>query len=241
MKNIINKNISLPFEISKEKTTFHPAILGMWASILIVSRLIPGMPVLGTGSTFTVSVTLFPLSGIFFGPFHGALCAAVGGFLGQILVPGSAWLGIFTFLIGTFTALVAGLISRGYWYIGLLSLVLGTFLWFTTETGQSAPMFAIAFYGLGGLASIVGGINYKKLYQKNIKCKMLAVFIASFVGMIASASIANYLSIIFIGTPPDVWKVLTFLSPIERMFFSSVSAIIGVPVLAALNLSRKNN
>lgn len=237
----LNRNFLLFLENIKPNEKIHPAILGMWASIVALAHLIPGMPLIGTSSTFAISIALFPLSGVFFGPFYGFICAGAGGFIGQILAPNVAWLGIFTFMVGSINALAAGLISRGYWCINLLILGFFTFLWFTTEIGRNSAIFPAVFYGLGALIIVIGGINFKKLFNKNLKCKAVAIFIASFTGMVTAASFANYFSIILFGTPPEVWNVIAFLSPIERAAFSVIAATIGTPIITAINHTKFSN
>lgn len=239
--NSLNKNFLIFLDNLKPRERVHPAIIGMWSSIIALAHLIPAMPLIGTGSTFAISIALFPLSGVFFGPFYGFLCAAVGGFIGQILAPNVAWLGIFTFMVGSINALAAGLVSRGYWYINLLILGIFTGLWFTTEIGRNAVIFPAVFYGLGAIVMIVGGINFKKLFNGNLKCKSIAIFITSFAGMVTAASFANYFSILLFGTPAEVWNVIAFLSPVERAAFSVISSIIGTPLIIAINHTRFSN
>ena len=62
----------------------HPSVIAVWAALIAVATLLPSIPMLGTGSTFSVSTALLPLAGVFFGPIGGAVCAAIGLFIGQI-------------------------------------------------------------------------------------------------------------------------------------------------------------
>jgi uncharacterized membrane protein len=186
--------------------------------------MLPSIPILGTGGTFSVSSALVPLAGVFFGPIGGALCAAIGNFIGQIIAPHTAWAGIGTFLIGTINAFVSGTVSRGKWPIAVGIIALGTVLWFTHEIGRQAPFFAIVFYGLGAIMAIIGGIIGTKLIKEaNFFKKFIAVWLASFAGMVGAAALANYFSL-----------VVYQLSPTERTIFSIGAGIIGVPLLIGL-------
>src|SRR6056297_631823 len=102
----------------------HPSVLAIWAALIAAGNLLPAIPIIGSGGTFSVSAALIPLAGVFFGPIGGAICGAIGGFIGQIIAPHIAWLGIATFLIGTVNAFVAGCITRRKWYIavGIIAL-----------------------------------------------------------------------------------------------------------------------
>src|SRR5215475_14542520 len=93
----------------------HPATVAVWAAVLSVGYLLPTIPIIGTGGTFSLTTALLPLSGVFFGPIAGALCAAVAGFIGSLIAPHTAWMGMGTFIIGTTTAFTAGCIAWGSW------------------------------------------------------------------------------------------------------------------------------
>ena len=96
---------------------YHPAVICVWAAIQATANLFPAIALIGVGGTMSIANILIPLSGVFFGPYAGALCASIGQIVGMLISPSSAWLGIFTFLLGTCTAFVAGLLSRGKWPI----------------------------------------------------------------------------------------------------------------------------
>ncbi len=213
----------------------HPAVLAVWAALIAVAHMLPSIPMVGTGSTFSVSSALIPLAGIFFGPIPGALCVAIGNFIGQIIAPHIAWLGLATFIIGTFNGLGAGLISRGKWYIVLIIMAICTALYYSTEIGRGAPMLPIVFYGLGAIATIIGGIFGRKwLTSNNYALKVAAVFFCAYGGFVTSSCVANLASIYILKLPSTLWAALTFVSPVERTVFAIGSCIVGVPLLIGL-------
>jgi uncharacterized membrane protein len=221
--------------ITKYASKTHPAVIAVWAALIAVAGLLPSVPIIGTGATFSISVALVPLAGVLFGPITGAVCAAIGGFLGQLVAPHTAWLGLGTFLIGTINALVSGLVTRRNWWLPVVITVIGMALWFTNPIGQQVPMFAIVVYGLGIIASIIGGIFAEGFLKgPNVFLKAVGVWLASFSGMIAAAAIGNYMGLIVIKIPADVWKFLIPVTPTERTLFSIGAAIIGVPLLIGL-------
>lgn len=213
----------------------HPAVLAVWAAIIAVAHMLPSIPLLGTGGTFSVSSALVPLAGVFFGPIGGAICAAIGNFIGQILAPHTAWMGIATFTIGTLNAFMSGCVSKGKWPWAVGITVIGTILWFSHEIGRQAPLFAIVFYGLGIIMAIIGGtFGSKMIKEDKFAKKFAAIWLASFAGMVGAASIANYFSLVVYQLPATLWNVLVPISPIERTIFSIGAAIIGVPLLIGL-------
>lgn len=213
----------------------HPAVLAVWAALISVAHMLPSIPMLGTGGTFSVSAALIPLAGIFFGPIGGAICVAVGNFIGQIIAPHTAWLGLATFLVGTINGFATGCVSRGKWPWAVGITAIGIILWFSSEIGRQVPLFPIVFYGLGIIMAIIGGIFGKNfLTSETFIKKFIGIWFAAFAGFVASASIANYASLTLFKLPATVWMALTVMAPIERTIFALGAAVIGVPLLIGL-------
>jgi len=227
----------------------HPAIIAVWAAVVAAGHLLPSLPIWGTGGRFSLASALNPLSGLFFGPVGGALCSAVGGFIGSLIAPDTAWMGLGTFIIGTTTAFTTGCIAWGKWppvtvngngsFIingGIIVYIVGTILWFTQEIGRSIIIFPIVFYGLGFIAMMAGIIFAGRLLSSSKKLpKFLAVWICSFGGLIGGATIGNFFSLVLKKTPKEIWAGLTVVAPIERIIFALVAMLVGVPLLIGLN------
>ena len=235
------KKLSLPSRI-------HPAVIAAWAALVSASHIIPSVPMLGTGSNFSFSAVLSPLSGIFFGPIAGALCSATGGFIGSLVAPHTAWLGPGTFIIGTVTAFTSGCIAWSDWPPvsinrrgalvvngGIIVYLVGTLLWFSQETGRSLVLFPLVYYGAGFTALAVGSIfSGRMLAGKRHTLKFIAVWLCAFGGMTGGATIGNFFSIVLYKLPRETWIYLTVAAPIERAIFSLGAALIGAPLLVAL-------
>lgn len=214
---------------------FHPAVISVYAAVIAASALLPSIPLLGTGGTFSIATALVPLAGVFFGPIAGALCAAIGCFVGQLIAPNTAWLGIATFLIGVVSAFAAGLVSTKKWYIALGIILLGTVLWFFHPIGQKAPLFPAIFYGAGAVACVLGAfVGNSWLKSNNVFKKSVAVFLAAYAAMVGSAALANFAGLVVFQIPAETWTLLAFMSPVERAIFSLGSVIVGVPLLIGL-------
>jgi hypothetical protein len=213
----------------------HPAVIAVWAAVLAAAYMLPAIPMLGTGSTFSVTTALLPLAGIFFGPIPGAICAAVGGFIGSIIAPHTAWMGMGTFIVGATTAFTAGLISRGKLPLVLVMYAIGTALWFTQEIGRSFPPVPIAYYGSGLIAAVVGCIFASRwLTGANRGLKFPAVWLCAFGGMMSGATVGNFFSLLLYKLPKEIWATLVVLAPVERSMFSLGAMIVGVPLLIGL-------
>ena len=214
----------------------HPAVLAVWAALIASANLLPAIPMVGLSGTFNVGAALVPLAGIFFGPLAGALCAAIGAFISQLIAPHGAWLGLATFLVSTVNAFTAGCVSRGRWYLALLVILVGYVLWFLTPIGLEAAIFPLVFYTLGLAAVAVGTPVWKNVrrFRPGSPLRGVAVFAAAYAGFVGAAGLANFAGITLYKWPAAMWKGLAFVSPVERAVFSLGATIIGVPLLIAL-------
>ena len=227
----------------------HPAVMAVWAAVVAAGFLLPAFPILGTGGNFSLANVLNPLSGIFFGPLAGALCSAIGGFLGSLIAPHTAWMGPATFIIGMTTAFTTGCIARGKGFPvsvnrngniiingAVVVYITGTILWFTQEIGRSIVIFPVVFYGLGLIVSMIGIVFAGRMLKgKNRLLKFAAVWICAFGGLIGGASIGNFFSLILYKQPKEIWMIIMVSAPIERIIFASAAMLVGVPLLAGLN------
>jgi len=233
----------------KAKFPVHPAVIAVWAAVIAAGYLLPAFPILGTGGTFSFSNVLSPLAGIFFGPLAGALCAAVGGLIGSLIAPHTAWMGFGTFILGTTTAFTAGCVAFGKWPCVRISgsgnfvingaviiYITGTILWFTQEIGRSVIRIPLVVYGLGFAAVIAGIILSPVFFNSNKKVLQLpAIWLCSFAGLIGGASAGNFFSLILYKVPKEIWTILTVSAPLERAVFAAAAALVGMPLLTGLN------
>jgi len=235
----------------KNKLTgnIHPAVVAVWAAVVAAGHILPTIPIFGTGGTFSISSALAPLSGILFGPVAGAVCSAVGGFIGNLIAPQTAWMGMGTFIIGTTTAFTAGCIAWGKWppvaisgngsFIvngGIIVYIVGTILWFTQEAGRAVASYPIIYYGLGFLTALAGIIFSGRMFKnKKSFLKFPAIWLCAFGGLVGGATVGNFFSLVLFHQPREFWLGLTVVSPIERTLFALGAMLVGVPLLSALN------
>jgi len=235
------KRLALPARV-------HPAVIAVWSAVVASAHIIPTIPILGTGRNFSLANVLSPLSGILFGPIAGALCSAAGGFIGSLVAPHTAWLGLGTFIIGTTTAFTSGCIAWGGWPPvtlnsrgglivngGIIVYLIGTALWFSQEVGRSLIIYPLVYYGAGFIALFTGSVCAgRALTGKNQAFKIVILWLCAFGGMIGGATIGNFFTLILYETPREFWLPLIILSPIERAVFALIAALIAAPLLAGL-------
>jgi uncharacterized membrane protein len=238
---IQKKRLALPAHI-------HPAVIAVWAAVVAAAHIVPTIPILGTGGNFSLSAVLSPLSGIFFGPIAGALCSAAGGFIGSLVAPHTAWLGLGTFIIGTTTAFTTGCAAWGTWPPvtlnrrgslvvngGIIIYLIGTVLWFSQVVGRATVIFPLVYYSAGFAAFLIGSIFAGRvLTGKNNALKLPLLWLCAFGGMIGGATIGNFFSLVLYQLPRETWLYLTVAAPLERAVFSLGAALVAAPLLAGL-------
>ncbi len=212
----------------------HPAVVAVWAAIMAIARLLPTIPLIGVGGTFTVANVLVPLAGVFFGPWAGLLCAAIGGAIGYLIFPLSAWAGPFTVLIPAVGGLVAGFVMRRNWLWPVIIIAALGAAWYAFPLGRAA-WFMPPVYLLGVVAAVLGAIWGSRWLTDESRARMFAgIFMASLAGIVASQAMGNLFWLILFGPPPAQVAALTLQGPIERIIFAVAAAIVGVPLLTAL-------
>jgi hypothetical protein len=212
----------------------HPAVIAVWAALIAVATLIPTFPMIGTGATFSVNAALVPLAGILFGPLAGAVCAAIGAFLGQLLAPYTVFFGPLSFLIPTANALATGFAMRRKWYVPLGMILLSSLAWYLFPLGRDVWFFPL-IWTLGILASLIGWLVAPRWFRsENRVLLFLAVFLAALAGTIVDHSIGSVWALVMFQLPREVWLGVLFVAPLERLLFSLGAAIIGTPLIVAL-------
>lgn len=217
----------------KRKLTTHPAVIAVWAALIAVAALVPTTPILGTAATFNLSYVLDTLAGIFFGPWAGAICAALGGFIGQMLVP--PVFGPISFILPTISALGAGLAMQRRWIWPLVVILALGLAWYIFPLGREA-WFTPSLYLLGILAIAVGWVWGGDWLRSEDRAKTFAgMFVAAMTGAIVRYSLGNLFVLIMFALPKEIWLAALYIAPIERLAFPLGSAIIGVPLMAGLS------
>lgn len=229
------------------------ALVGVLAGLHIILSFIPVFPIItpfGAGQIPASAITV-PLFGIILGPVLGPIAALIGGILGGLLFPGPTtylFLGL-GFIPGVVGAFIAGLLMKKslYPYSAYLAtiiyavLVLG-FLFFPPNTPRdSFLMFLwlhLALVVVLAVTVLVIPIR-KRILESEISwiwvsfisfCSTMSDQITGsffFQAVIAPIAFGGYI-------PAEIWVIVAFIYPIERLIITIVSTLVGVAVLQAI-------
>ncbi|MEW6624005.1 MAG: ECF transporter S component [Bacillota bacterium] len=212
----------------------HPAVIAVWAAFIAITGLLPVIPVIGTGATFSLADAAVVLAGVMFGPVFGTLSAAIGSFIGQLIAPHSAVFGVLSFIPSTLVAFTAGLLMLRKWNYVMGIFILAIIVWLLFPLGREA-WFQITHWiitliivypaGRWGMSFIKSG-DIKKMY--------IGVFLISFVGCMAAHALGCIMAIPMFQLPREVWLAVMPIVIPQRIVFAILAGVIGVPLLIGL-------
>ena len=220
--------------MEKKIVSTHPALIAVWAAVIAVSTLLPAFPVIGTGATLSVGDAIVVLGGILFGPWAGGIAAGVGGFIGQLIAPHGNIFGPLQFTIAIAAAVGSGLAMQRKWIYPMVGLLLLGSVWYLFPLGREAWATPI-LYLLGVLGCIVGWIWGRNwLLSKNRATLFFGIFVCGLIGVLIAQGIGNLWALVMFALPAPIWFSVLFISPIERIGFGLIAAIIGTPLMIGL-------
>lgn len=218
----------------KRSMPVHMAVIAVWAAVLAAASLLPTFPLLGTGGSFSIASALVSLSGVFFGPLAGGLCAAIGSIIGGLLAPNTFWAGPVTFIVPTVGAIAAGFAMRRQFLLPLAAIIVLGLAWYLFPLGRQAWFMPLVYLlgvaSIGFLATICRGW----LSSANTSRLFIAVFLTALTGIVASQTVGNLLALNLFKLPRALWAALVFIAPVERLTFALGAAVVGTPLLIGL-------
>jgi len=243
------------------------SLVAVFAALSVaVIIFLPGIPMIGLpGARITLDAAIAPVYGMIIGPYLGALAALLGG----LIVAGYRGWPIFSILTSfspAVSALVAGVITRktvgiaGHrirgWICGALVVFVLIVGWYLTWVGQRVPFYPVIHWaGLAVILAFRGRIA--SLFEEGGKRGLsLAVFLASYCGLIADHMLGNIVFITGIGwfipleavesilrsmNLPGVPALFMFMLPIstvERVAMALIGMLFGTGLIIVLRSSR---
>lgn len=212
----------------------HPALMAVWAALIAVASLLPAIPVIGTGATFSISDVMIPLAGVLFGPWAGAIAAGIGGLIGQLIAPHTVIFGPFQFILAMLGAACAGFAMQRKWFIPIAVTILFGIVWYFSPLGQAAWFTPIG-YLVGVIAALVGWFwGGKWISSPNRGLMFAGVFLTTLSWIVCTWSAGNFWALLMFALPKEVWAAVLVIAPVQRILFALGAAIVGTPLLIGL-------
>jgi len=184
-----------------------------------------------------------PLEGMILGPGAGFTAALIGSVVGRIIRPRPGLFPIFG-IAEPIGALVAGLVFKGKWKVGLAVYVAMLAAYFLHPLGRTLPAWCLWDIYIAFILIFVSPIIVRRALEDKANPKKLAPALAltSFISVEA-----DVLTRIFLLIPvglyklmwteealPAIWIAGAIETPIESIISVIAAVIIGAPLLIAL-------
>ena len=212
--------------------------IAIFAAIQAVVTVIPFSIAIGVSGSITLGVVTAPLIGLLLGPLTGGFSVLVGALIGLFLNPAGAIFGILTPLPAALGALAAGFIRKGRGYVPAMIILLCVGAFYLHPFGRAAMFYPwlnviamiLAFSPVADLAA-----NY--FASNGLKKITFAVAIAGFVGTMTDHTFGSALAIWYYNLPADIWNLVMYIYPVERIITVAIVTVVGTAVYYRLKLS----
>jgi len=239
--------------MSKPKSINRPAktiaMIAIFAALYAALRIIPTVPMIGTGATFHLSDILAPLYGILLGPFVGGVSIIIGTFAAIGLGTPAPFLGL-DFLPAFVVAVSLGFLVKGKWLpVVILNalLLIGYAINPLTVNFIVTPWGTVPYLWMHIAAFIVLLSPLGRRAGKWVKSEKAATITAGFVVMAFVGTMMQHLmgGILYevilgqIGGMSQAaftttWNIVFYIYPWERLALIIGAVAVGVPVTRAL-------
>ena len=229
------------------------AAIAVFSALYAALRIIPTVPMIGTGATFHLSDILAPLFGILLGPYVGGVSIIIGTFAAMGIVPSAPFFGL-DFLPAFVVAVSLGFLVRRKWLPVIILnaiLLVGYAINPLTSNFISTPWGTVPYLWMHLVAfiALISPLG-RKAGQWVGSAKTATVTagfaILAFVGTMMQHLTGGILYEVVRGqithvmlpsSYPITWNIVFYLYPWERLALVIGAVVVGVPVTRILKKS----
>ncbi len=232
------------------KNTKAIAMIAIFAALYAALRIIPTVPMIGTGATFHLSDILAPLYGIILGPLVGGVSIIIGTFAAIGLGSPAPFLGL-DFLPAFVVAVSLGFLVKGKWLpvVILNAILLAVYaispftLNFIVTPWGTVPYLWMHLAAFIVLLSPLGRRAGKWVKSAKATTITAGFAILAFVGTMMQHLMGGIVYEGVLGyvtgsmTPAafaNTWNIVFYIYPWERLALIVGAVLVGVPVTKAL-------
>ncbi len=214
------------------------------AGVIAVLAFVPLSVVLGSGKSFPLSQSIYPLVGWLLGPVAGAVADGVGALVGVFLAPHTSALPLATVIGASMGGLAAGSMRtqskrRGVLLSALFILAYALYMGRAVLWNGAAPLAALAGSFINGSALILFLLPTRETFARWIgDAELSKVAVGLFAGTWMVSGLAHLCSSVVIywvmNWPNEIWVAMGSLAPFEHLVRSLAGMVIGTGVIAGL-------
>ena len=229
------------------------AITAIFSALYAALRIIPTVPMVGTGASFSLSDMIVPLYGILLGPYVGGASIVIGTFAAFGMGKAPVFLGL-DFLPALVNAMALGfLVRRKWWPVVVLNAILLVVFVLNPLTLNfvNTPFGSFPFVWLHVAAFVVliSPLGRKAAQWVDTLKPTLAtagLAILAFAGTMMQHLTGNILFEVVLGQIARTmeigayairWNAIFYLYPWERLALVLLAVLIGVPAIRVLKKS----
>jgi hypothetical protein len=226
------------------------ALIAIFAALYAALRIIPTVPMIGTGATFHLSDILAPLYGILLGPYVGGISIIIGTFAAIGLGTPVSFFGL-DFLPAFVVAVSLGFLVKGKWLpvVILNALLLVVYVVNPlTSNVINTPWGPVPYLWMHIAAFIVLLSPLGRRAGQWVKSPKTATITAGFVilafigtmmqhltgGILYEVVLGQITHTVLASAYPGIWNFVFYIYPWERLALIIGAVVVGVPVTRAL-------
>jgi hypothetical protein len=226
------------------------AAIAIFSALYAALRIIPTVPMIGTGATFHLSDILAPLFGILLGPYVGGISIIIGSFAAIGLGTPVSFFGL-DFLPAFVVAVSLGFLVRSKWLpVIILNALLLVFYAVNPLTSNfiSTPWGTVPYLWMHIAAFIVLLSPLGRKAGQWVKSQNTATITAGFVilafigtmmqhltgGILYEVVLGQLTHTVLVSAYPGIWNFVFYIYPWERLALIIGAVIVGVPVTRIL-------
>jgi hypothetical protein len=226
------------------------ASIAIFSALYAALRIIPTVPMIGTGATFHLSDILAPLFGILLGPYVGGISIIIGTFAAIGLGTPAPFFGL-DFLPAFVVAVSLGFLVKGKWLpvviLNALLLIGYAFDPFTSNFIVTPwGTFPYLWMHIAAFIVLISPLGHRA--GQWVKSSKAAMITAGFVilafagtmmqhltgGLIYETVFGNIIGSMDKAAFTSTWNFVFYIYPWERLALIAGAVLVGVPVTRAL-------
>lgn len=226
------------------------AAIAIFSALYAALRIIPTVPMIGTGATFHLSDILAPLFGILLGPYVGGISIIIGTFAAIGLGTPAPFLGL-DFLPAFVVAISLGFLVKGKW---LPAVILNALLLIGYAFDPFTSNFIVTPWGtfpylwmhIAAFIVLISPLGHKAgQWVKSSKTSLITAGFAVLAfagtmmqhltgGLVYETVLGNIIGSVDKAGFTNTWNFVFYIYPWERLALIIGAIIVGVPVTRIL-------